>query len=357
MVKGELSRQLFFDNIVYALQPFGGISNYWFELTRRFLSSNEFDIHFFETGSPKDNLFRKSLTIDPEKIVNTNRGGIITERFFRIPLQVKGKGIFHSSYFRMPHMNTNLYTVTTVHDFIHEKYHGYLRTMLHNYAKRRAINESNIIITVSNNTRNDLLNYYPNVDENRVIVIHNGVSEHFKPLPNKNKLLPKFVLYVGSRDHYKNFNFVLEVLSMNTNLELVVIGKPFSKTESKLLHSKLKQKVTLLTGIDTIKLNELYNSATCLFYPSSYEGFGIPLVESMKAGCPFIALKGSSITEVAGNAGILLETLNVDEASNAIQKIEKSRESLIEKGFVQSEKFSWQNCFNETQNIYKTLLA
>ncbi len=358
MEQDNFSGQLFFDNIVYSLQNFGGISNYWYELTRQFLSSDEFDIHFFETESQTNNLFRKKLSINPEKIATTNRGGIVTERFFRIPLQTNKKGVFHSSYFRMPHKNTHINTVSTVHDFIHEKYHSYLRTILHNYAKKRAILESDIIITVSNNTRNDLLNYFPNINENKVVVIHNGVSELFKVLPDvRNEYSVDYVLYVGSRDHYKNFNFLVEVLSKRKDLELVVVGKPFSTSELKLINAKLHGKVKLYTGIETNQLNELYNNAFCLFYPSSYEGFGIPLVEAMKAGCPFIALKGSSITEVAGNAGILLESLSIEEALNALQIIENSRELLIKKGFAQGQLFSWENCYSHTRKIYQSLLV
>lgn len=73
--------------------------------------------------------------------------------------------------------------------------------------------------------------------------------------------------------------------------------------------------------ISTGQLNDLYNRSFALLYPSSYEGFGIPILEAMKAGCPFIALKASAIPEVAGNAGVLMKELSLHEFSMALNKI------------------------------------
>ncbi|NQW28471.1 MAG: glycosyltransferase, partial [Flammeovirgaceae bacterium] len=94
-----------------------------------------------------------------------------------------------------------------------------------------------------------------------------------------------------------------------------------------------------------------------LLYPSSYEGFGIPILEAMKSGCPFIASNNSSIPEVAGKAGILHDHLSVEDYLSSIISIKAKRESLILEGYDQSDKFSWDKCYIETKNIYNQLLA
>jgi mannosyltransferase len=103
----------------------------------------------------------------------------------------------------------------------------------------------------------------------------------------------------------------------------------------------------------------LYNDAVCLWYPSSYEGFGIPPLEAMRAGCPFIALNRSSIPEVAGNAGILLEEADPAAIASAIEQctLTERRAQLRHLGFEQAQKFSWQHTFEATASIYRELGA
>ena len=100
-------------------------------------------------------------------------------------------------------------------------------------------------------------------------------------------------------------------------------------------------------------LNIEYNKSFALLYPSSYEGFGIPPLEAMKAGCPVIAINVSSIPEVVGDAGILLDSIQVDEIIEALQQVDNMRSDLTARGFIQAAKFSWDKCYNETQNVYK----
>ena len=99
----------------------------------------------------------------------------------------------------------------------------------------------------------------------------------------------------------------------------------------------------------------MYNSAYCLIYPSSYEGFGIPVIEAMRAGCPVVAVNTSSIPEVAGNAGLLVDNPDCNELVYALLTIDKNRQQLINAGFTQAAKFSWNKCFNETQKVYDEL--
>ncbi len=137
---------------------------------------------------------------------------------------------------------------------------------------------------------------------------------------------------------------------------VIIGGGDFSKCENDMLN-KIKNRIFHFSYISEKSLNILYNNASCLLYPSSYEGFGIPIAEAMKAGCPVISSNRSSIPEVAGAAALLVENLTKDAFKKQISKLENPifRAKLINKGFLQCQKFDWQICANQTFNFYKKI--
>jgi mannosyltransferase len=112
-------------------------------------------------------------------------------------------------------------------------------------------------------------------------------------------------------------------------------------------------------GVSIERLKHIYNHALCLVYPTAYEGFGIPVLEAMSAACPVIAMKSSSIPEVAGDAAVLLEVADERHLSDAILGVSRSdvRQDLIAKGLARSQLFSWDATFNKTRAVYETLLG
>ncbi len=347
---------LYYDNIVYDLQNIGGISSYWFELTSRFLKDSKVHLKFYETSLKNRNILRGELDLSQSPISVSKNGPKLIERFRRLnDWDFEEQSVFHSSYFRVPARKNNVKVVSTIHDFTHDLFFKGPRVWLHNFAKSRAIIESDAIITPSENTKRDLLNFYPQLSESLVHVIHNGVSESFK---KEDEIVPDglCLLYVGARDDYKNFRFAVQLAGMHKECRLNIVGAKLTPSEKLYLDSQLKGCYTVHTNINTGKLNTLYNQASCLLYPSSYEGFGIPLLEAMRAGCPFIALNGSSIPEVAGDAGYLLNSLDLDEAKEALKAIVTTREVFTSKGFQQSLKFSWEKCYEETKKLYASLI-
>ena len=348
---------LYYDNIVYDLQDIGGISTYWYELSSRFLSSAGVNLKFYEAAAGNQNFLRRKLDLPAESIAKGKRGMMLLERFRRLDdWDFEAKSIFHSSYFRVPKRNHNLKIVSTIHDFTHSLYFNGPRAWLHNFAKSRSIGESDAIIAVSENTRQDLLRFYPALDPGRVQVIYNGVSDEFKPDDTINQRSRLSLLYVGVRDAYKNFPFAVQLAASQPDACLDIVGPPLSTAEHQLLETALKGRYQLHTQVSTKVLNQLYNQAACLLYPSSYEGFGIPLLEAMRAGCPFLALNCSSIPEVAGEAGYLLKDLNLEEAQAALGTMISSRALFAARGQQQAQKFSWDKCFNETNKLYKSLI-
>jgi mannosyltransferase len=339
-----------YDNIVFSLQNTGGISNYWYQLSDRFLKNN-IDISFFENSNSK-NIFQKILKNNKNIIfLRISSYPILLERFFNVNVRLNKPFIFHSSYNRIT-KNNNAIQIVTIHDLIHEKFYNGLRKYFHVFQKKKALNHSSHIIAVSENTKKDILKYYPKIRQEKISVIYNGVSDDFIYNNEKNE---NYILFIGSREKYKNFNKAVELLTNFKDFRFVIVGKYLNLQETELLNLYLYDRWKLYTEISTLELNNLYNKAFALLYPSLYEGFGIPLLECMKAGCPFIALSNSSIPEVAGNAGVLLSELTTETLKTAIAYIKNNREQIKVLGFTQSNKFSWEKSYDDTLSLYKKL--
>ena len=356
--------KIVFDNIVFCLQLFGGISTYWYELSTRLLNDPDFDPYFI-TGK-NANLFEHRLDLSrTEKIIGQISSPLIIERFRNPQLKsIRVPFIFHSSYNRYC-VNPQALNVSTVHDLIHYKYYMGVRKWVHNTQKSRALMHSKAIIAVSENTKNDIINFFPQLDPEIISVVYNGVSNDFFHINNatyqyeliEHFLIKNYILCVSSREAYKNFNFIIDVLEKLPDFYLYIVGPALKSEEIYVLNLKIPNRWKSFTAITNKALNELYNHAHSFLYPSSYEGFGIPLLEAMKAFCPIIALNSSSIPEVAGEAGVLINELDVIEFTKAIESIDSLRNILQVKGKMQAEKFSWDKCYQETAFIYKKLSA
>ena len=358
--------QIIYDNIIFLLQKAGGISVVWHELLQRILKDNEIKSKFIDFQG--DNIFRKNLTI-PESYLLYNsfkRFPIKVQRYLNP--RIENKGIFHSSYYRIV-KNPNIINVTTVHDFTYEYYWKGLPKRIHQIQKGIAIKNSKRIICISQNTKIDLLKFYPKIKEDQIIVIYNGVDNLYKPLLNKdeallNQLIPfstgEFVLYVGDRkSSYKNFNLAVNACKISKQPLLLVGGGILSNKENQLLNEKLgANKFKHLNGISNEQLNLIYNHAFCLLYPSLYEGFGIPVLEAQRAGCPVISTNYSSIPEVAGKGAILLNEVteyNIADILYLLKNDSTVAANLRKEGFENSQRFSWDTCYEQTKALYKEI--
>lgn len=353
-------KNLIIDNIIFSLQKSGGISVVWYELLNRLLKeSSLYDkLRFIEYRNAANNIFRKELNLPSEKTEIYGNELLKIKRYFNPYVRCSKEDIFHSSYYRILDGAKN---ITTVHDFTYEYYMKGVKQKLHVWQKKRAILNSEKIICVSENTRNDLIRFIPEVNPDKIEVVYNGVNEDYYRLSDivKIKEIPfekgEYILFVGDRfSEYKQFKLAVEVVK-KINRPLVVVGKALTKEETFLLEGV---KYQVLTGISSVLLNALYNNAHCLLYPSLYEGFGIPVIEAQKAGCPVIAGANSSIVEVIGEGGIALQQLDVSNITDAIKLLDKAnyRNDVIEKGIDNSKRFTWDITYKKTLNIYKSLM-
>ncbi len=354
--------QIVLDNIIYSLQRSGGGSVYWTELLQRFCNTKE-NLTFVEHVGGENNIFRNHLNLH-ENIILENKMPLSITRFLPLTIPIKEKSIFHSSYYRYSN-SINAINILTIHDFTAEHFLSGIRRKVNYIQKKQAIKKADGIICISNHTKNDLLELHSWVDESKVRVIYNGVGNEFFPLNNANhgslsvNLNDRpYILYIGHRTkQYKNFDLAVKTLhKLPKDFILVAVGEPFSQEEMKLIQSEnLSERIQLIVKPGIKELNILYNYAYCFLYPSSYEGFGIPVIEAMKTGCPVVAVNKSSIPEVSGNAALLVENASSELFAQAIMDVDKQREHLVHKGFEQAKKFSWDNCFREVYEFYCNL--
>lgn len=182
------------------------------------------------------------------------------------------------------------------------------------------------------------------------------MSENYHPTSH-NSTVNNEVLFVGARSGYKNFDLAVQAISAMPKLSLSVVGGgDFSEKEKALLNELIPGRDKWLGRLSDAQLNVEYNQAYALIYPSSYEGFGIPVLEATKAGCSVVAVNSSSIPEVAGDAAFLAEKTHIDAFIEGLKYVEANKARLRDKGFLQASKFLWDKCYQETLSTYKELL-
>ncbi|MBW0294687.1 hypothetical protein B4P00_00200 [Shewanella xiamenensis] len=347
---------LVLDSIIFSLQKAGGISVYFSEILKRLqLDKLSYSVIAYKNDSKVleeyqlSNLFPIKSHVFPLSII----------RFLDVYIP-SGCKVFHSSYYRLPffYQRKNVKIVTTVHDFTYERYIGGLSTFIHHWHKKRAILSSDVIVCISDNTRKDLLHFIPEAATKDVRVIYNGVSDSFYPQTSSKNIKStdkSSIIFIGSRSGYKNFKTLVLTMKRLVDKNLLIVGGgALTDAEYTLLENNCPERYRHLAYVSNTQLNAIYNGAFCLVYPSLYEGFGIPAVEAMKAGCPVIAANSSSLPEVCGGAAILLDIVNVNNIFEAVQSLKdvNYRQNLIFLGLANSKRFSWDKMFQELKDIY-----
>ena len=227
------------------------------------------------------------------------------------------------------------------------------------------------MICVSESTRKDLLDLV-DVDPGKVHVIHHGfehVGTAEAPSSAENAMLAKLVgdpylLYVGARHSYKNFEgFLRGLVKAGLHREVRVIafgGGSLTPHEMALIRSLgfPEGQIVQLGGSDSM-LRALFREARAFVYPSLYEGFGFPPLEAMAQSCPVISSNASSMPEVIGDAAEFFDPTDTESMALAILSVVNSRgrrEELIELGHRRLAIFSWKKCAKETLAIYQNLI-
>lgn len=372
--------KILYDHTVFQFQRYGGISRYFYELITRLSTKEDVDINLFHgfhineyaLSEHKQNFDSywgyKWKYKKPAAKYMALMFAIPNKILFDNYMRSLDVNIYHPTYYRN---DLDKYDksaiVLTVHDMIHELYPDqFIDSRFVIKAKKKSINTADQIICVSENTKKDLINMY-DVSEDKIRVIYHGnslpKSDEYLTCADLEKMYSitkPFLLYIGDRKRsYKNFTMLLETYStmLSDRFDLVCFGGgDFNHNELKTIKSiRCSGKVIHLSGSDHL-LASLYKNAFCFIYPSLYEGFGIPLLEAMGLGCPVIASNTSSIPEVVDKAALLFDPSSIDSLINVIKLLESNkskREKLIDLGFKQEKKFSWDKTAYETFKVYK----
>lgn len=365
-----------FDHQIFTQQSYGGISRYFVRLAQGLIAlGHQADVvapihrNRYLKDLPAQHVHGLELERFPRKAVRLFM--LANDQLSRFELRNMAADLLHETYYSVQPVSTaNRGRVLSVYDMIHEKYPANFsaKDPAVRY-KRLAVDRADHVICISHSTKNDLCALFE-VPKHKVSVVHLGF-EKFDQRPDAG--LPwlagkedrPFLLYVGSRGGYKNFDRMLKAVAARAALKnafdvLAFGGGAFNATEQALITTLgfALNAVRQVEGDDAV-LGSLYAQARAFVYPSVYEGFGLPPLEAMAHDCPVVTSNSSSMPEVVGNAGQYFDPLDIDAQAEAICSVvfdEQRRSELIALGRQRLPLFSWERCALETQAVYQKVL-
>lgn len=231
-----------------------------------------------------------------------------------------------------------------------------------------SVRKASKIVTISQASKNDIISFY-GVKDSKVEVVYPGIKEMNTKvkvnIKTKYGLDKDFILFVGTLQPRKNISRLIEAFSLikDKYIDLAIIGKKgwmFGEILAAPQKFGVPDRVKFLENVADEDLPSFYQRATCFVLPSLYEGFGLPILEAMQNGCPVITSKVSSLPEAGGDAAIYvnpLDTLDIVAKIDKVLSDEKLRESMIEKGYEQVKKFSWEKAAKKTLAVLKSVAA
>ncbi|WP_300566383.1 glycosyltransferase family 1 protein [Flavobacterium sp.] len=368
--------KILLDPQIFNSQKYGGISRYYTEIFSALFNKNKAEIeiplyftnnvYFNEsvliTKSQKKNSFLlrslSNLGISIRKITkkknNSNAAKAMSHKEYDLFIPT-----YFDPYF-LEHIGSKPF-VLTVYDMIHELFPKYFESN-DPIAKNKLLlmEKATKIIAVSQNTKNDIIRIYPHIDAEKIEVIYHGNSIKIDPTISV-QLPSNYILFVGVRENYKNFNFFInainELLKNDPTLHVVCAGGgKFNQKEIQFIKSLGFENQIIHKNFKENELGQFYKKAKCFVFPSMYEGFGIPVLEAMACGCPIVLGHHSSFPEVAGNAGVYFDLNDSEDLKNKISPLlndENLRNDYIEKGFIQVQKFNWETAAEQCFELYK----
>jgi len=274
--------------------------------------------------------------------------------------------------------------VTTFHDLSfenHKEFYSAAKNYWHfSMDPRKRARKSDKIIAVSQSTKEDLTRIYK-IEEKKINVIYSGVNlassiqhpaSRISKIKKKYSLPENFILYLGTIEPRKNIIGIIRAFEelrkrqdrtspMVKSIKLVIAGSKgwlYKDVFECARKSALIKDIIFIGFVEDKDKEFIYKLAKIFVYPSFYEGFGFPPLEAMQNGTPVITSNFSSLPEAVGDAVIMVNPYNIDELSLAMENLlrdEKLRKILIEKGYQQTKKFSWQQCAKETLKILKAV--
>jgi len=359
-----------YDHQIFGWQRYGGISRYFFELARHIDAHEGVSFKIVSPLFVNEYLLESELPVAGIHAPQIHRTGRLYRELNRwiapIAMRRFNPDLVHETYYSQGTVAPRgAKVVTTVHDMIHELFPGdFSKWDATTREKASAVKRADHVICVSENTRKDLVRIL-DVDPTKTSVVHHGFELSQRPAGIRRCAEP-YILYVGSRGGYKNFDILLQAYaasaSLHNHFRLVAFGGGLLTAREQARVEALsggKWDVLHFSGGDDV-LADLYSFAEVFVYPSLYEGFGIPPLEAMSCACPVLCTDRSSLPEVVGDAARFFDPESLDSLIDALNQVVSDssfRQILINKGHLRCAEFSWGKCAEETLEIYKRLIA
>jgi glycosyltransferase involved in cell wall biosynthesis len=263
--------------------------------------------------------------------------------------------------------NLNSKKVITIQDLsgflFPDKFHG-LGTYYYRFILPKVLKKVDYILVSSNQTRNDIV-YRFDISDDKIRTLYLGVDHNlFKPRDKERVYDFPYILHVGTEHPLKNLKVAFEAFSRvkkkHKDLKFVKVGGANPEyREITLRHVKklgLQEDVIFAGYVPETSLPGIYSQAQLLIFPSLYEGFGLPVVESMACGTPVVASNAGSLPEVVSDAGITVDPYDTDGFSDAIERVltdDALRKKMIKKGLTWAKRFTWEKTAEETLKLYE----
>jgi len=362
-----------------------GVSNYTLNLVRSLLkidTKNQYKLFFSSLRQPlplevKEFTRHKNVSLYHFRLPPTLLQILWNQlRLFPIETFIGHCDIFHTSDWTQP-PTFRAKTIATIHDltpFLYPQWHQPKVISAHKNKMKWASKKCSHLICVSQNTQKDLLKLFFKISPTKTSVVYEAAENKYgqflklkpsiqqkkKDIIKKQYGLENFVLAQGTREPRKNLDRLVDAFIKfkekfpKSTIELAISGKYGWGKD--ITHPP--NFVKILGFIPEKNMVALHASALCLAYPSLYEGFGLPLVKSLKVGTPIITSNLSSMPEIVENCAILVDPTSTSQITRALEKMlhsQKLRQKLSQKGIVQSKKFSWTKTATKTLQIYKLI--
>lgn len=360
-----------YDYQVFEWQKYGGVSRYICELATHLSEYEDVEVQILAIAYVNEYLkqCRPDLVVGfpipkIQKMGKVRRA--VNSSLSKLWLSQHPPDILHQTYYQPLQLAPKgTKVVTNIHDMNHEKFSEFFPGYQAPKEKQESVKRADHVICISENTRKDLIEIM-GVEPQKVSVVYLGSSltplkdEGFTPITDA-----PYLLFVGDRGGYKNFQRLLRAYASSPSLQkdfkLVCFGKdPFNLEELHLIEElKLTTGQVLRVSGDDRLLTYYYQRASLFVYPSLYEGFGLPLVEAMSVRCPIACSNTSSLPEVAGDAAEIFNPYEVESIAAALEKVLYSdgrAAELVRLGSDRAQKFTWQACAEETRRVYLSLL-
>ncbi|MGB2870018.1 MAG: glycosyltransferase family 1 protein [Bacteroidota bacterium] len=362
--------RILFDHQIFSLQKFGGISRYFVELAKELRSDPACIVEISARVTASPYLVSSKLSNARTLGVWNFRGKARLFKMLNKPATIRllHQGlfdIFHPTYYDeyfLPFIGSKPF-VLTVYDMIHERFSadaGAGDPLVQ--SKRLLATKAAAVIAISQSTKDDLVRYH-GIDPAKVHVVHLGYTPR-PPHELSIELPERYLLFVGKREGYKNFEGFLRavapLLSEDKSLYIVCAGGgPFTSVEEEIIRECGVTGRVQRRPVSDDELAECYRRAVVFVFPSHYEGFGLPVLEAFAAGCPVVASKGGSLPEVAGRAARYFSPDDAGDMQRAVGRVLSNaslRRELAREGYRRLKKFSWNKMASETKSVYKRIL-